>query len=60
MVPEKEKPDPRGRVQEEVRDDEGPGSPKAQECDAEEHAHREVAREPTPPLIQVVRTAKER
>ena len=60
VLAEQDEPDARGRVEQEVRDHERPRPAQAEERDAEEDAHGQVAREPSPPLIQVVRGAQQR
>src|SRR5436190_22180103 len=43
-----------GDVEQEVRDDEGPRPSRPEEDHAEQRAHREVPREASPTLIQVI------
>src|SRR4249920_640000 len=60
VLAEQDETDAGGHVQQEVRDHERPRPAEPEERDAEQHAHRQVASEASPPLIQVVRAAEQR
>ena len=59
VLTERDPADPRTDVEQEVCDHQRPGSAPPQEHPPERHSHREVAEEPAPSLIQVIRTAQQ-